>query len=88
MFRSRQLKLEIPPELHSLLERAAALEGRTVNEFVVEALRREAHTVLADVDVIHLTRADQEAVVRALINPPPPNAALTRAFLRSKKLFG
>ncbi|MGE8629169.1 toxin-antitoxin system HicB family antitoxin [Achromobacter denitrificans] len=37
MSRFRQLKLEIPPDLHSLLECAADLEGRPVNDFVADA---------------------------------------------------
>lgn len=88
MLRHHQLQLEIPATLHPLLERAATLEGQTLEEFVVKVLRQAAEAVVPADDVISLSRVAQEAFAQALLNPAPPNAALRRAFSRSKKLFG
>lgn len=88
MLRRHQLQLEIPATLYPLLERAAALESQTIEEFVVKALRQAAEAVVPAGDVVPLSKVDQEAFALALLNPAPPNAALRRAFSRSKKLFG
>ncbi|WP_155867529.1 DUF1778 domain-containing protein [Achromobacter xylosoxidans] len=87
MRRSDHLRLKMTPEIRSLLECAAALEGRTVNEFAVTALIRAAQAAVQNGDVIPLSKAAQEAFARALIDPPPPNEALVRAFVRERRMF-
>lgn len=87
MRRSDQLRLKMTPEFRSLLECAAALEGCTVNEFAVSALTRTAQAVVQNGDVIPLSKAAQEAFAQALIDPPPPNEALVRAFVRERQMF-
>jgi uncharacterized protein (DUF1778 family) len=87
MRKSDQLRLKMTPELRSLLECAAALDGCTVNEFAVTALTRTAQTVVQNGNVIHLSKAAQEAFARALIDPPPPNEALVRAVMRERQMF-
>lgn len=87
MRRSDQLRLKMTPEFRSLLERAAALEGRTVNEFAVSALTRTARAVVQNGDLIPLSKAAQEAFAQALIDPPPPNEALVRAVVRERQMF-
>ncbi|MPS82257.1 MAG: DUF1778 domain-containing protein [Achromobacter sp.] len=88
MPKRHQLQLEIPPELHVLLERAAVLKGQTLEEFVIESLRRASEAVVLAGDVIHLSKVGQEAFAQAMLNPTPLNATMKRAFLRHKKLFG
>ncbi|MFF7058087.1 DUF1778 domain-containing protein [Achromobacter spanius] len=88
MLRSHQLTLEITPALEILLERAAALEGLTLEQFVVQTLRHAAEALVPADDVIRLSKDAQEAFAHALFNPPSPNAALKKAFSRHKKLFG
>lgn len=66
-----QLNLKITPEFRSLLECAAALEGKNVNEFAVEALGRAAHAVVQNGNVIRLSKAAQEAFAQVLNIPPP-----------------
>lgn len=88
MPKRHQLQLEIPTELHVLLKRAAVLKGQTLEEFVIESLTRGSEAVVLAGDVIHLSKVGQEAFAQAMLNPPPPNATMKRAFLRHKKLFG
>lgn len=85
--RHHQLQLEITPELHPLLVRAAVLRGQRLEEFVIESLKLASESVVPVGDVIHLSKVDQEAFAQAMLNPPPPNAAMQRAFSRHKKLF-
>ncbi|MGX5660562.1 type II toxin-antitoxin system TacA family antitoxin [Castellaniella ginsengisoli] len=81
------LRLKIPPDLHTLLTRAAARKGQTLEEFVIESLKLASETEVIPGDVIHLSKAAQEAFAQAMLNPPSPNAAMKRALARHKKLL-
>lgn len=87
MRRSDHLQLKITPEFRSLLECAAALEGCAVSDFAVTALTQAAQAVVQKGNVIRLTRRAQEVFARSLIDSPPPNAALVRAFARERQLL-
>ena len=82
-----RLEARISTELHSLLKRAAEMQGRTVTDFVVSAVQDAARSAIDQADLIRLTLADQERFASALLVPPKPNAALKRAFTRHKKLL-
>jgi uncharacterized protein (DUF1778 family) len=88
MLRSAQLRIEITPVLLVLLERAAALQHKTLEEFVAQALLRAVEAAGSTNDVICLSKESQEALAQSLLDPPPPNAALKKAFQHQKKLFG
>ncbi len=60
-------------------QRAAALEGMTLSEFVDRAANDRADRVLDAHTVITLSIRDQARFVDAILNPPAPNAALRRA---------
>lgn len=83
-----RLELVITPALHLLLERAAALQGQTLEEFVTQVARQAAEAVVRRDNVIKLSKEAQETVANALLHPPLPNEAMKRAFLNHKKLFG
>lgn len=86
--RHHRFQLEITPELHTILMRAAVLSGQTLEEFVIESLRLASEAVVPARDVIHLSKLAQEAFAQAMLNPTQPNAAMKQAFSRHKKLFG
>lgn len=88
MLRSAQLRIEITPALLVLLERPAALQDTTLEEFVAQALMRAVEAAGPTNDVIFLSKEGQEALVQSLLDPRPPNAALQKAFQHHKKLFG
>ena len=82
-----RLEARISADLHATVKRAAEIQGRTVTDFVVHALQIAASQAIEEADQIRLSLADQQAFARALITPPKPNAALKRAFAKSKKLL-
>ncbi len=84
---SARLEARISADLHGTIKRAAELQGRSVTDFVVYALQQAAARAIAQSDQLHLSRADQEAFARALIEPAKPEAALKRAFARANKLL-
>lgn len=82
-----RLEARLPIDIHSLLKRAADLEGRSLTDFVVSAAHEAAMRSIERAQVLRLSVADQSAFAAALIDPPKPNAALKRAFAKQRKLI-
>lgn len=82
-----RLEARISTELRSQLKRAAELEGRTVTDFVVSAVRSAAQQAIERAEVIRLSRADQERFAQVLLSPLKPVPALKRAYARRAKLL-
>ena len=81
------LEARISTDLHSMLKRAAELQGRTMTDFVVSAVQDAAQRAIEQAEVIRLSLDDQECFARALLSPPQPAPALQRAFARRSKLL-
>jgi uncharacterized protein (DUF1778 family) len=88
MAETARLEARLPADVHSLLKRAAELEGRSLTDFVVEAAREAARRTLEEHAIFRLSLEDQERVAEALLRPPAPTAAMRRAFERHRELFG
>jgi len=71
-----------------MLKRAAEIEGRSVSDFVVAAVREAAERTIERATVVRLSAEDQRRFADAILHPPAPNAALRRAARRHRKLFG
>jgi uncharacterized protein (DUF1778 family) len=82
-----RLEARISTDLHSLLKRAAELQGRTMTDFVVAAVQDAAQRAIEQADVVRLTLADQECFAQALLSPAPAAPALKRAFARRSRLL-
>jgi uncharacterized protein (DUF1778 family) len=83
-----RLEARISTDLHSLLKRAAEIQGRTMTDFVVSAVQEAAQRAIEQAEVIRLSLADQQRFAEALLSPPHPSAALKRAMARHDELFG
>lgn len=83
-----RLEARISTDLHTLLKRAAEIQGRTMTDFVVSAVQDAAQRAIEQAEVMRLTLADQECFAQALLAPPQPAPALERAFARRRKLLG
>ncbi len=82
-----RLEARISTDLHSMLKRAAELQGRTMTDFVVSAVQDAARHAIEQAEVIRLSLADQECFAQALLSPPKASPALERAFARRKMLL-
>ena len=82
-----RLEARISAELHSLVKKAADLQGRTMTDFVVAVVQEAARQAIEQAAVIRLPVADQRSFAHALLKPPPRARALKRAFTRRKKLL-
>lgn len=82
-----RLEARISKDLHALLKRAAALQGRSMTDFVVAAVQEAACQAIEQHEVIRLSVADQQKFAEALLSPPAPSPALQRAFERRQRLL-
>lgn len=77
-----RLEARLPASVYALLKRAAELKGRSITDFVVSAAHDAAQRTIEEEGIMRLSAEDQARFAKALINPPPPNAALKRAMRR------
>jgi uncharacterized protein (DUF1778 family) len=83
--RGARLEARISPTQKSVLQRAAALSGRTLSEFVMASAQEAASKVIQEHERIRLSRAEQTAFVKTLLAPPAPGSALRNAAAAFKK---
>jgi len=77
--RTARIEARIADESLEVVKRAAAIEGRSVSDFVVAAAQSAARKTIDEAQMIRLSIEDQRAFVDALLNPLPLSAALERA---------
>lgn len=83
-----RLAIRISRTQKSVLQRAAALSGRTLSDFVVASAQAAANRIIQDHDLIRLSRTEQTAFVKNLLRPPAPRATLRKAAAEYKKRLG
>ena len=86
--RAARLEARITGEQKSLIERAAALQGRSVSEFVVTSVQDAARRAVAEHHQLALSVRDSEAFVEALLNPKPVNDRLRDTVRRYREKAG
>lgn len=69
-----------------LFERAAALYGQSVSQFVMSSAQRAAEQAIREHEVISLSARDSRAVMEALLHPAPASPALRKAAERYQAL--
>lgn len=74
------LNLRIKPEVRGLIERAAALLGKTRTDFVLEAAQRAAEEALLDRTVFTVSREAYTEFLARLDASPQPNERLRRTM--------
>ncbi|HEY5820160.1 MAG TPA: DUF1778 domain-containing protein [Mesorhizobium sp.] len=86
--RNQRLETRITADQKRLIERAAAVQGRTVTDFVLASVQEAAKRVIEDHQRIDLTLRDSEALVEALLNPTPVNSRLRQTIETYRKMTG
>ena len=74
------LNLRIKPEERGLIDRAAALTGKTRTDFVLEAARRAAVDALTERTLFIVDAGTYAKFLAALDAPPRPNTKLRRTM--------
>jgi uncharacterized protein (DUF1778 family) len=83
--RGERLETRVTAEQKSLIEHAAALQGRTVTDFVLTSVQDAARRALEEHQRLDLTVRDTAAFVDALIHPRPVNARLRDTVRRYRR---
>lgn len=86
--KSERLETRITPEQKELALRAAALQGRSLTDFVSAAVQQAAEQTVHQHEVIALSRRDAQAFMDALLHPEPAGARLRQAAERYKAVMG
>src|SRR5438128_11702444 len=80
--RAERLEARLTAEQKRLIEHAAALQGRTVTDFVLTSVQEAARRAIEEHQRIDLSIRDSQAFVEALINPQPVNDRLRDTISR------
>jgi uncharacterized protein (DUF1778 family) len=86
--RTERLEARLNSEQKDLLERAAALQGRSLSAFVLASAEEAAIKTIQDHDTIKLVGRNRDAFVAALLEPPRPSKKLRAAAAQFKKDMG
>lgn len=86
--RGERLETRITADQKRLVERAAAIQGRSVTDFVLSSVQAAAEKAIDDHQRITLSIRDAEAFVEALLNPPEPNDHLRESVRRYRQATG
>ena len=85
--RRNRFQIRLTSEQKDVLRRSAALDGRSLTDFVVSAAHAAAVATIERHGVIALTAWDSLVFAEALTNPPAPNARLRAAAGRHRDLI-
>jgi uncharacterized protein (DUF1778 family) len=87
--RKERLDLRLPADQKLEIERAAALSGQTVSNYILGTMVPKSRKVIREAEVITLSARDRARVMAALDNvEAKPNAALLRAAKRYNATMG
>jgi uncharacterized protein (DUF1778 family) len=86
--RAERLEARVTTEQKALIERAAALEGRTVTDFVLTTVQDAARRAIEDHQRLALSVRDSQNFVEALLNPQPVNDRLRETVRRYRDATG
>ena len=79
--RNSRLELRLASDEKAIIERAAALSGSNMTDFVRSTMLTAAREAVRMHEVVKLTEEGSRVFVEALIDPPEPNEHL-RALAR------
>jgi uncharacterized protein (DUF1778 family) len=86
--RAQRLETRVTAEQKSLIERAAALQGRTITDFVLTSVQDAARRTIEEHHQLELSVRDSEAFVEALLDPRSVNDRLRDTVRRYRAVTG
>ena|SRR5215469_13516775 len=77
------INIRVKPDERALIDQAAALQGKSRTDFMLDASRRAAEETLLDQTLLRVDRATYDRFLELLDAPPRPNAQL-RKLMQTK----
>lgn len=81
-----RITARVPHSTRTIIERAAAIYGATINQFIVQATVERANEILHSMEMIKLSSQDAQVFIEALTKPPAPSKKLQEAVRAHKQL--
>lgn len=81
-----RITARIPHANRLIIERAAAVYGATLNQFIVQTALDRAGEILEREEVLRLSARDSQTFLAALENSPEPSAKLIEAMKAHSRL--
>lgn len=75
---SARIEFRPTPDQKQLFEQAAALQGRSLTDFLVASAEESARKTLREYEMIELNGQARVDFISALVNPPAPNVKLRK----------
>lgn len=85
--KAERLAAGVTPETKTLLARAAAIQGRSVMDFMVQSTVEAAQRVIREHEYIDLSQRDRMAFIEAVLAPPSPGERLRKAAERHRSML-
>jgi len=86
--KSERLETRVTPEQKELVQQAAALQGRSLTDFVSASVQQAAEQTIREHKVITLSAHGSRVFMEAILNPKPANDRLRQAAERYKTIMG
>lgn len=86
--RAERLETRVTAEQKRLIEHAAALQGRSVTDFVLTSLQDAARRAIEEHQHLTLSLRDSQAFVQALVEPERVNDRLRDTVRRYRERTG
>ncbi len=86
--RAQRLEARVSADQKNLIEHAAALQGRSVTDFVLSSLQDAARRAIEEHQRVNLSVRDSQTFVEALINPKPVNDRLRDTVRKYRRFTG
>jgi uncharacterized protein (DUF1778 family) len=83
--RTARIEARLHEDVKVMIERAAAMEGISVSDFIVRSAQTAAERALEEQSVIRLSEADSRVFINAIDNPPEPGPRLRNALDEYRK---
>jgi len=86
--KTSRLSTRLTTEQKKLFERAAAIRGMTLSDFVLFSLQEAAEQAVDHQERMELSPLDQKRFVETLLDPPEPNSELRKAKKAHTRYIG
>lgn len=82
-----RITARLPSSTRSIIERAAAIYGASINQFIVQAAVERANEVLRSMETVKLSARDARVFMDALASPSQPSKELLDAVQAHDRLI-
>jgi len=86
--KEERIDARLTSEAKQQIDQAAALQGRSTSDFMVQAALKEASQIIEQQRIIRLTVEESLALAKLMTSEPQVNQASVEAMRRHKKIIG